>query len=75
VILFFTAAAAALGPLAMAAVSDAYQSTRSGFVLATVFAFLLFAGLLVNWLLNPARTRLQTSDRQDYGSAPAAPLR
>jgi fucose permease len=75
VILFFTAAAAALGPLAMAAVSDAYQSTRSGFVLATVFAFLLFAGLLVNWLLNPARTRLQTSDRQDYGSAPAAHLR
>ncbi len=35
VILFFTAAAAALGPLAMAAVSDAYGSPRAGFVLAT----------------------------------------
>jgi fucose permease len=70
VILFFTAAAAALGPLAMAAVSDAYQSTRAGFVLATVFAFLLFAGLLSNWLFNPAQRRLQAADRQDYGNAP-----
>jgi fucose permease len=66
VILFFTAAAAALGPLAMAAVSDAYQSTRSGFVLATVFAFLLFAGLIGNWILDPARKRLQSSDADEY---------
>jgi fucose permease len=66
VILFFTALAAALGPLAMAAVSDAYGSTRAGFVLATVFAALLFAGLFANWLLNPAALRLQSSDRLDY---------
>jgi fucose permease len=72
VILFFTAAAAALGPLAMAAVSDRYQSTHAGFVLATVFAFLLFAGLLGNWLLNPAQRRLQTLDREDYAN-PIAP--
>jgi hypothetical protein len=70
--LFFTAAAAALGPLAMAGVSDRYQSTHAGFVLATVFAFLLFAGLLGNWLLNPAQRRLQTLDREDYAN-PIAP--
>jgi fucose permease len=72
VILFFTAAAAALGPLAMAAVSDRYQSTHAGFVLATVFAFLLFAGLLGNWLLNPAQRRLQKLDREDYANVNAA---
>jgi fucose permease len=69
VILFFTAAAAALGPLAMAAVSDAYGSARAGFGLATLFALLLFAGLLGNWLLDPARRRLQASDREEYGAA------
>ena len=74
VILFFTAAAAALGPLAMAAVSDAYGGTRAGFVLATAFALLLFAGLVGNWLLNPAGRRLQSSDRTNYSAAagPAA---
>jgi len=74
VILFFTAVAAAVGPLAMGTVSDAYDSTRAGFVLATVFAFLLFAGLAVNWLLDPARHRLQNADRQDYAAGlPAVP--
>jgi fucose permease len=68
VILFFTAAAAAIGPLAMAAVIDANHSTRSGYVLATVFAFLLFVGLLANWLFNPAQGRLRASDRKDYGA-------
>jgi fucose permease len=66
VILFFTAAAAALGPLAMGIVSDAYGTTRAGFVLATAFAALLVAGLLGNWLLDPLRRRLQASDRDDY---------
>lgn len=73
VILFFTAVAAALGPLAMGAVSDAYGSTRAGFVLATAFALLLFAGLVGNWLLNPAGRRLQSSDRADYGDAATGP--
>ena len=68
VILFFTAAAAAVGPLAMGAVSDAYGSPRAGFVLATAFAFLLFAGLVANWLLDPARARLEHADRDDYDS-------
>ncbi len=75
VILFFTAAAAALGPLAMAAVSDAYRSTRAGFVLATIFAFVLFAGLLGNWLLDPSERRLESSDstQRDDAEATAAP--
>jgi fucose permease len=67
VILFFTAVAAALGPLAMGAISDAYATTEAGFVLATVFAFLLLAGLAGNWLLDPFGRRLQASDRDDYG--------
>lgn len=70
VILFFTAAAAALGPLAMGVVSDAYGTAEAGFVLATIFASLLFAGLFANWMLDPARRRLQASDREDYGGAP-----
>ncbi len=57
-ILFFTAAAAALGPLAMAAVSDAYGDPKYGFVLATVVAALLFAGLTYNWLRDPAARQL-----------------
>jgi fucose permease len=69
VILFFTAAAAALGPLAMGAVSDAYGATEAGFVLATVFALVLLAGLAGNWLLDPFGRRLQASDRDDYARA------
>jgi fucose permease len=66
VILFFTAAAAAAGPLAMAALADAYGDAKYGFALATVFAALLFAGLLYNWLRDPAARQLQLS-----GVAPA----
>ncbi|NLT69043.1 MAG: MFS transporter [Acidobacteria bacterium] len=66
VILFFTCAAAALGPLAMGAVSDAFGHARYGFVLATVFAALLFAGLLLNWIYNPAKERLAKLDSSEY---------
>jgi fucose permease len=62
VILFFTALAAAAGPLAMGVVSDAWKTPRAGFVLATVFAFLMLLGLIVNWLRDPSRTRLQAAD-------------
>jgi fucose permease len=72
VILFFTAAAAALGPLAMGVISDAYGTTEAGFVLATVFAFLLFAGLAANRLLDPFGRRLLASDRGDYARAQPA---
>jgi fucose permease len=61
IILFFTAIAAAVGPLAMAAVSDAYASTRAGFILATGFALLLCAGLVLNWWAQPARRRLEAT--------------
>ena len=61
VLLFFTAAAAALGPLAMGAVSDAYGDVRFGFILATVLALLLSIALLLNWLFDPARRRLEAA--------------
>jgi len=69
VILFFTCAAAALGPLAMAAISDAFGHPKYGFVLATLFAALLFAGLLLNWIYNPARERLVKLDSSEYRAA------
>jgi fucose permease len=69
VILFFTCTAAALGPLAMGAISDAFGHPRYGFVLATLFAALLFAGLLFNWARDPARERLRTLDSSEYRAA------
>jgi len=67
VILFFTAAGAALGPLAMGAVSDAFgQDARYGFILASIFAGLLFTGLLLNWIFNPTKARLQQLDHSEY---------
>jgi fucose permease len=69
VILFFTAVAAAAGPLAMAAISDAFGDIKFGFVLATAFAALLFAGLLFNRLLDPAGQRLASRNDTDYAAA------
>lgn len=66
VILFFTCTAAAVGPLAMGGVSDLLGHPKYGFVLATIFAALLFAGLLLNWMYNPARERLATLDSSEY---------
>jgi fucose permease len=74
VILFFSCAAAALGPLAMGAVSDAFGHARYGFVLATAFAALLHLGLLLNWIYDPARGVLQSLDQSEYeqrGETPA----
>ena len=67
VLLFFTCLGAALGPLAMGIVSDMFGGLQAGFVLATVFAALLFLGLLYNWIANPARGELLRSDETDYG--------
>jgi FHS family L-fucose permease-like MFS transporter len=69
VILFFTCAAAALGPLAMGAVSDTFGHPKYGFILAAVFAALLFVGLLLNWIYDPARKRLATLDSSEYTAA------
>ena len=66
VILFFTAVAAALGPLAMGAVSDSFGGMRYGFVLAAIFSILLAAGLLFNLIFNPAGKRLTALEQLDY---------
>jgi fucose permease len=69
VILFFTCGAAALGPLAMGGVSDWFGHARYGFVLATMFAALLFIGLLANWIYDPAKERLALVDAAEYAGA------
>ena len=66
VILFFTCVAAVLGPLAMGALSDYFGDAKYGFVLATAFAALLFIGLLLNWIFNPARELLRKLDHSEY---------
>lgn len=67
VLLFFTCLGAALGPLAMGVVSDMFGGLQAGFVLATVFAALLFLGLFYNWIANPARAVLLHCDETEYG--------
>jgi len=70
VILFFTAAGAAAGPFIMGVVSDAMGGdAKYGFIVATGFASLLFAGLLFNYLRNPTQQRLQQIEASDYGTA------
>ncbi|MBN2863190.1 MAG: MFS transporter [Bacteroidales bacterium] len=67
IILFFTAAGAALGPLAMGGVSDILGGdAKYGFILATVFAALLCAGAIANLILNPTKNRLQQLDQTEY---------
>ncbi|HXS93931.1 MAG TPA: MFS transporter [Candidatus Limnocylindrales bacterium] len=69
VILFFTCVSAAVGPLAMGAVSDALGGPQYGFILATAFSALLFAGCLLNSLYQPTRERLRLLDRTQYEGA------
>lgn len=69
VILFFTAAAAALGPLAMGAVGDTFGDVKYGFYLATAFAGLLSLGLLINLVLNPAKARHDQVASASYQNA------
>jgi fucose permease len=66
VILFFTCLSAVVGPLAMGAISDAMGNPKYGFILATGFAGLLFAGLLVNWICDPTRRLLKSLDETEY---------
>ncbi len=67
VILFFTALGAAFGPLSMGLVSDAFGSdARYGFVLASVFSAILFAGFLFNMLAEPTKQRLLDLDQSEY---------
>ncbi len=66
VILFFTCVSAVVGPLAMGAISDSFGDPKYGFVLATGFAALLFAGLLLNWIFDPTRQLLRKLDQSEY---------
>ncbi len=67
VILFFTAAGAAFGPLLMGLISDAFGGDAVyGFVVATVFALLLFSGLLYNWLKTPVENQLRRIEQSEY---------
>jgi fucose permease len=66
VILFFSCLGAGLGPLAMGVASDLFGGPKYCFVLATLFAVLLFAGLVYNWIADPTRQRLDALDASDY---------
>jgi fucose permease len=66
VILFFTCVSAVAAPLAIGAVSDAFGQIAYGFWLATGFAAVLFAGLLLNWVVNPTRGVLEQLDLSEY---------
>jgi fucose permease len=59
VILFFTAAGAAFGPLFMGVVSDINGGQAIyGFIVASVFAVILAVALLLNWRFSPTDERL-----------------
>ena len=67
VILFFTALGAAFGPLSMGLVSDAFGSdAKYGFLLASVYAGILFAGFLFNLIADPTKQRLSDLDQSEY---------
>ncbi len=67
VILFFTSAGAAFGPLSMGIVSDAFnQDAKYGFILTTVYAGILFTGTLLNFIFNPTQRRLEKLNESEY---------
>jgi fucose permease len=66
VILFFTCLSAVIGPLAMGAVADAMGQPKYAFILASGFAALLFAGLLLNWIFDPTRDLLTQREATEY---------
>ena len=70
-ILFFTAASAAFGPLLMAYVADAWGGgdMRIGFILATGFAGLLFISAVWNLVKDPAAAALAATNDTEYAGA------
>jgi fucose permease len=66
VILFFTCVSAVAAPLAIGAVGDTFGHIIYGFWLATGFAVLLFAGAVMNWLVNPTRRVLVQFEATEY---------
>jgi fucose permease len=69
VILFYTCLSAVLAPLAMGVVSDAMGGPVYGFALATVFAGLLFVGLLLNRIFDPTSATFERADETEYNHA------
>ncbi|MAI37983.1 MAG: MFS transporter [Alteromonas sp.] len=69
VILFFTAAGAAAGPFIMGLVSDANGGdAKYGFMVATVFAAILFIGMVYNFVKNPTQKRLAEIEASEYSN-------
>ena len=58
VILFFTAVAAAIGPLVMGVISDNFGGIEYGFYFATALAVLLAIFAAYNWAKDPAQAAL-----------------
>jgi len=73
VILFYTCLSAVLAPLAMGVVSDAMGGPVDGFALATVFAGLLFVGLLLNRIFDPTSATFERADETEYNRAITQP--
>lgn len=65
-ILFYTALAAVLAPLAMGAVSDLFGDAEYGFILATGFAGVLLLGLIWNAVADPSAKVLRAREAADY---------
>ncbi|SFS42116.1 MFS transporter [Lutibacter maritimus] len=67
IILFFTAAGAAVGPMLMGVVSDLFGSNAIyGFMLATFFAAILFLGFLYNMIFKPTHIRISQLNESEY---------
>lgn len=67
IILFFTAAGAALGPLAMGVVSDMFGAdAKIGFILATFFSGILLVGFVLNFIYKPTEIHLQQLNASEY---------
>lgn len=72
VILFYTCVSAVLAPLAIGAVSDYMGGPIYGFELATVFAGLLFIGMLLNQFFDPTTATLGRADETEYKQVAAS---
>jgi fucose permease len=66
VILFFTCASAVVAPLAIGGVGDRFGDIVYGFWLATGLAAVLFAGAMLNWIVDPTARVLAQQDAAGY---------
>ncbi|MEQ6332263.1 MFS transporter [Sphingobium sp. MK2] len=66
VILFFTCVSAVIAPLAIGLIGDYFGDAIYGFYLATLFAAILAAGLVLNMLFDPASGELARRGALDY---------